>query len=78
MGLIGLILDYRAPGGPSTYTLADFRVAMSVQFVFWALGAVQVWRYRRKGLAHIDAHPGAMAALRRGETLLPGLSRDPD
>ncbi len=78
MGLIGLILDYRAPGGPSTYTLADFRVAMSVQFVFWALGAFQVWRYRRKGLAHIDAHPGAMAALRRGETLLPGLSRDPD
>lgn len=78
MGLIGLMLDYRAPGGPSTYTLADFRVAMSVQFVFWALGAVQVWRYRRKGLAHIDAHPGAMAALRRGETLLPGLSRDPD
>lgn len=78
MGLIGLILDYRAPGGPSTYTLADFRVAMSVQFLFWALGAVQVWRYRRKGLAHIDAHPGAMAALRRGETLLPGLSRDPD
>ena len=57
---------------------ADFRVAMSVQFVFWALGAFQVWRYRRKGLAHIDAHPGAMAALRRGETLLPGLSRDPD
>lgn len=78
MGLIGLILDYRAPGGPSTYTLADFRVAMSVQFLFWALGAFQVWRYRRKGLAHIDAHPGAMAALRRGETLLPGLSRDPD
>lgn len=78
MGLIGLMLDYRAPGGPSTYTLADFRVAMSVQFVFWALGAFQVWRYRRKGLAHIDAHPGAMAALRRGETLLPGLSRDPD
>lgn len=76
IGLIGLILDHRAPGGPSTYTLDDFRVAMSVQFVFWGLGIVQLVRYRRKGLAHIDEHPGALDALRRGETLLPGLSRD--
>jgi sugar phosphate permease len=78
IGLIGLILDHRAPGGPSTYTLDDFRVAMSVQFVFWGLGIVQLVRYRRRGLAHIDEHPGALEALRRGETLLPGLSRDPD
>lgn len=78
IGLIGLILDHRAPGGPSTYTLDDFRVAMSVQFLFWGLGIVQLVRYRRRGLAHIDEHPGALEALRRGETLLPGLSRDPD
>ncbi len=78
MGLVGLILDHRAPGGPSTYTLDDFRVALSVQFLFWTVGFVQLLRYRRKGLELIDAHPGAMDALRRGETLLPGLSRDPD
>jgi sugar phosphate permease len=79
IALIGVVLDRRAPGGPSDYTLDDFRVAMSVQFLFWGLGAVQLVRYRRKGLAHIDAaHPEALEALRGGETLLPGISRDPE
>ena len=79
IALIGVVLDRLAPGGPSEYTLADFRIAMSVQFLFWGLGAVQLVRYRRKGLAHIDAaHPEALGALRGGDTLLPGLSRDPD
>lgn len=78
IGLIGLVLDHRAPGGPSTYTLADFRVAMAVQFPFWALGAVQLLRYRRRGRALIGRHPGAMEALREGEAVLPGLSRPPE
>ena len=78
MALIGLILDQRAPGGPGTYTLTDFKVAMSVQFLLWGLGAVQIWRYRHKGLDYIDEHPGALDALRGGDTLLPGISRDPD
>ncbi|MEO7422507.1 MAG: MFS transporter, partial [Ornithinibacter sp.] len=30
---IGIILDRLAPGGPQEYTLDDFRIAMSVQFV---------------------------------------------
>ena len=33
MALIGLVLDRLAPGGPDTYTLDDFRIAMSVQFL---------------------------------------------
>ncbi|HMM96610.1 MFS transporter [Phycicoccus sp.] len=79
IALIGVVLDRLAPGGPQEYTLEDFRLAMSVQFVFWGLGAVQLVRYRRKGLAHVEAaHPEALDALRRGETLLPGISRDPD
>lgn len=78
IGLIGLILDYRAPGGPSTYELMDFRIAMAVQFPFWALGAWQLLRYRRKGRALIGQHPGAMQALRGGEALLPGLSLPAD
>jgi sugar phosphate permease len=79
IALIGVVLDQLAPGGPSEYTLDDFRIAMSVQFLFWALGVVQLVRYRRKGLAHIGAaHPDALGALRQGQTLLPGLSRDPD
>jgi MFS family permease len=75
IGLIGLVLDYRAPGGPSTYELADFRVAMAVQFPFWALGALQLVRYRRKGRALISQYPGAIQALRDGDSVLPGLSR---
>ncbi len=77
MALIGLILDWRAPGGPADYTLEDFRWAMSVQFLLWALGAVQLVRYRRKGIGFVEEHPGALEALRRGETLLPGISTDP-
>ena len=77
MALIGIILDARAPGGPGDYTLEDFRWAMSVQFVFWLLGAAQLVRYRRKGLDFVDEHPGALEALREGGTLLPGISRDP-
>lgn len=76
IGLIGVVLDVLEPGGPSDYTLDDFRIALSVQFLFWGFGLVQIVRYRRKGLRHIDSHPGALAALRRGDSLLPGLSRD--
>lgn len=79
IALIGIVLDRLAPGGPATYTLADFRIAMSVQFLFWGLGIVQLVRYRRKSLRYVeDVDPAALEALRRGDTLLPGISRDPD
>lgn len=78
MALIGIILDQRAPEGPGTYTLADFKIAMSVQFLLWGLGGFQIWRYRHKGLEFLDEYPGALDALRAGDTLLPGISRDPD
>jgi MFS family permease len=78
MALIGVVLDRLAPGGPSTYTLDDFRVAMSVQFLMWAFGAFEIWRYRRRGLHLIDETPGAMDAIRRGESVLPGLSKEPN
>ncbi|MEK4242871.1 MFS transporter [Janibacter sp. FSL W8-0316] len=76
MALIGLVLDRLAPGGPSTYTLDDFRIAMSVQFLLWGFGAWMIWRYRRRSLDRVAQSPGAMDALRRGEALLPGISRD--
>ena len=79
IALIGIVLDRLAPGGPADYTLDDFRVAMSVQFLFWGLGVVQLVRYRRKSLRHIEeVAPEALEALRRGDTLLPGISRDLD
>ena len=79
IALIGVVLDQLAPGGQEDYTLDDFRIAMSVQFLFWGIGIVQLVRYRRKSLRHIEeAHPEALDALRSGETLLPGISRDLD
>jgi hypothetical protein len=43
---IGLVLDARS-GGTSTYDLDDFRVAMCVQYVMWAIGLAGILRSRR-------------------------------
>ena len=76
MAAIGFVLEQREPGGVSAYGLDDFRVALSVQYAFWAFGAFQVVRYRRKALAHLDReHPGAVATLKRGEPFVhPGFA----
>ncbi|HET9499878.1 MAG TPA: MFS transporter [Marmoricola sp.] len=52
---IGLILDWRTPGTSTAYTPAAFRWAMSFQYVLWAVGLVQVWRYRRRARARLLA-----------------------
>jgi len=65
--LIGVVLDHVAPGGPSTYTVDSFRAAMSVQYLVWAVGVVQIVRYRlRTRRALRDRDPRAYAALRAG------------
>ncbi|MCW2795910.1 MFS transporter [Nocardioides sp.] len=51
---IGLILDWRTPGGGSNYSSSAFRWAMSAQYPLWALGLLQVWRYRRLARGVID------------------------
>ena len=51
---IGLVLDWRTPGGGSDYTPEAFRWAMSTQYVLWALGLVQVYRYRVRTRAVVD------------------------
>lgn len=43
---IGLILDWRTPGNSTAYTPSAFRWAMSFQYVLWAIGLTQIWRYR--------------------------------
>ncbi len=43
---IGLILDWRTPGSSTAYTPSAFRWAMSAQYVLWAIGLTQIWRYR--------------------------------
>jgi MFS family permease len=43
---VGAVLDLMTPGGSTDYTPEAFRAAMSVQYVLWGLGAVQIGRYR--------------------------------
>lgn len=45
--LIGLVLDVVAPAGGSAYTLDAFRIALSVQFLVWAVGVAGVLSTRR-------------------------------
>ncbi|MFW0794521.1 MFS transporter [Gordonia sp. CPCC 205515] len=49
VAMIGIILDWRTPDGVDGYTSDAFTWAMSAQFLLWAVGATQIWRYRRKG-----------------------------
>jgi hypothetical protein len=69
MGLIGVVLDWHSGGGGgASYDLGDFRLAMSVQFLFWGFGAVQILRFRRKAIAHLHRlHPGVVESMKRGE-----------
>lgn len=70
--LIGIVLDRVAPGGPATYTADSFRLAMSVQYLVWGLGVVQILRYRRQVRRELKANdPEAYAALRAGEAIHP-------
>ncbi|WP_431942918.1 MFS transporter [Micromonospora marina] len=43
---VGVVLDLATPAGQAAPTLSAFRWAFAVQFLLWALGAVQVLRYR--------------------------------
>jgi MFS family permease len=68
IALVGIVLDLREPGGMEAYGLDDYKAALSVQYLFWGLGVVQILRYRLKGIRHLqDAHPGAVEAMKRGE-----------
>lgn len=64
--LVGLVLDARTPAGADAATTA-FRWAFAVQFPIWLLGAIQVWRWRRRARARLaERDPASFAALRAG------------
>ena len=64
---IGLVLDWRTPGSSTAYSAESFRWAMSVQYVLWAVGIVQIWRYRRRTRAELLAEdPDARERWRGG------------
>jgi len=51
---IGLVLDWQTPGAGTDYTPSAFHWAMATQYPLWALGLLQVWRYRRRVRAVVD------------------------
>lgn len=78
MAGIGVVLDIVEPAGMSAYTLGDFRCALTVQYVFWAWGVVEILRYRRRGIAHLErVHPGAVEQMRAGRPFVhPGIGEE--
>jgi sugar phosphate permease len=66
IALIGVVLSLRSSGGPSSYTLEDFRLAFSVQYLFWAVGLAGFLHNRRRLRAArgIELDPFHRAVLR--------------
>ncbi|SCL28385.1 Sugar phosphate permease [Micromonospora pallida] len=59
---VGVVLDLATPADRDAPDLTAFRWAFAVQYVLWALGAVQVLRYRNAARRHITAHAKAAEA----------------
>jgi MFS family permease len=45
--VVGVVLDLMTSGGPASYTLGAFRIALSVQYAFWLFGLMMVLRTRK-------------------------------
>ncbi|MGA8210088.1 MAG: MFS transporter [Nocardioidaceae bacterium] len=55
---IGLVLDVVTPGASTDYSAGAYRWAMCVQYVFWIVGSIQVYRYRYRARVHLaDTQP---------------------
>ncbi len=72
IALIGLVLSLESSGGPRSYTLHDFKLAFSVQYLFWAVGLAGVLRSRRRlraarGLQLDPAHRAMLRLWRQRE-----------
>lgn len=68
---IGLVLDWRTAGTGSRYSPEAFTWAMSTQYVAWAVGLAQIWRFRRRTRRQLAADdPQAFASLRAGQPAL--------
>ena len=68
VAMVGIVLDRVAPGGPSTWDVDAFRVAMTVQYPVWALGLVMILRFRRRARrAALAADPDGYADIKAGK-----------
>jgi MFS family permease len=69
MLLVGLLLDAHRGGATRGYTLDDFRVAFSAQYVVWAIGVAGVLSSRRRLRAlrapDLDSFPRAVVRVSR-------------
>jgi MFS family permease len=45
---VGVVLDLLTPGSSADYSLGAFKAAFAVQYLVWALGVLEVLRYRRR------------------------------
>ena len=60
---IGVVLDVLTPGRSTDYSLSAFKAAFAVQYLVWALGALQVLRYRRRMRARLATEGVVLAPL---------------
>ena len=67
IALIGVLLSVQSSGGPHSYTLDDFKLAFSVQYLFWAIGLVGLFRCRRtlRAARGLELDPFHRAVARR-------------
>jgi MFS family permease len=69
IALIGIVLSLRSSGGPTSYTLTDFKLAFAVQYLVWGLGLFALLRSRRRLRAArnlaLDPFPRAVARVVR-------------
>ncbi|HET6627605.1 MAG TPA: MFS transporter [Nocardioidaceae bacterium] len=67
---IGILLDVFTPGSATDYSPRAYSLAMSVQYLGWIAGGIQIFRYRLRARAYLaDSQPDAyqwMTRRRRG------------
>ncbi|MBB2986248.1 MFS transporter [Terracoccus luteus] len=67
VALVGVVLDRVSPAGPSSWDVDAFRLAMCVQYPVWALGVMQIVRYRRRARrAALESDPEKYAQMQAG------------
>jgi sugar phosphate permease len=66
IGMVGVLLDVSSGG--AVQTLTDFKWALTFQYVLWAIGTVQILRYRRRARATLARYnPEIYEALRANQ-----------
>jgi predicted MFS family arabinose efflux permease len=66
IGMVGVLLD--ASSGDAPQTVTDFKWALTFQYLLWAIGTIQILRYRRRARATLARYnPEVYDALRANQ-----------